>query len=95
MKKTIATIAMLASTQSFAMLPPPNPNAPKPVYVTACVTVYAQKDGAKYGGCDSSHNNQITGAKLTSSGCTDKQVALQFLDKSPIEACMPAGFAQL
>ena len=73
----------------------PDPNAPKPVYVKVCLTVFERQDGGKFGGCDSTNNNQVTGAKLTSSGCTADQIALKFLNESPIEACMPAGMAQL
>ena len=96
MKKTIAGIAMLVSSQSaFSMMVPRDPNAPQPKIIKVCLSVYADRDGSKYGGCDESDNNAAAKVKLMASGCTSKQVALTFLDKSPIEACMPPGVAQL
>ena len=96
MKKTIASVAMLVSSQAALAMPlPPDPSKPKPVIVTSCIQVYEGEDGSKYGGCDQSRNNQIQGLKVGQNGCTSDQVSLQFQDKSPIAACMPPGVVQL
>ena len=95
MKKTIATVAMIVSSQAALGLGFERPTNPPPKKVNVCLSVSEGRDGSKYGGCDETSNNAITEAKLLENGCAEKQVALKFIDKSPIEACMPPGMIQL
>ena len=95
MKKTIAAVALMVSAQANAMPAYRDPKAPQPKIIKVCMSLYVRDDGSKYGGCDESRNNAAQNVQTLPNGCTSDQVALTFLDKSPIEACLPPGVAQL
>ncbi|MES2768723.1 MAG: hypothetical protein V4596_06205 [Bdellovibrionota bacterium] len=91
MKKTIAAIAILASTQAHA-LAPPGPTIPKQ---KVCLKSYKLDDkSVQVGSCDSSYNNQSENLPLKENGCAKNQVALT-VDENTIQACLPAGAVQL
>ncbi|RYZ91588.1 MAG: hypothetical protein EOP06_06650 [Proteobacteria bacterium] len=95
MKKTIAALALFASSNAMAMPQMPNPNAPKPVISNVCLSTYTHQDGAVSGGCDETFNNQREKRPLLANGCAAEQVALSFVGESTINSCMPPGMAQL
>jgi hypothetical protein len=95
MKKTVAAIAILASTAASQAMPlPPDPNAPKPK--TICLNMYQNQDGStSLGNCDVSRNNIILKARLGQNGCAAEQAAITTRNKIAIAACMPPGVVQL
>lgn len=96
MKKTIAAIAMIVSSNAALAMPVPrDPNAPAPKISSVCLSTYTEHDGSKDAGCDESYNNKSENKKVLVNGCATGQIALQFIGESPIEACMPPGVAQL
>jgi hypothetical protein len=102
MKKTIASLAMLASavsaTTALAMPQPKDPSAPEPVVKTICMSTYSYNadKSIDLGGCDESPNNVAEKRKIMDNGCAEGQVALISIDDEiKIEACMPPGMAQL
>lgn len=93
MKKTIAAIALLASTTASAM---PEPRNPETKISEHCLSLYqSKKDGAMYGGCDEKANNERLNRHLLANGCAKGQVALSFEGESTINSCLPPGVAQL
>lgn len=93
MKKTIASLAILASTQSaVAMIGPHDPNAPQPEINKVCLKTYSLGDGSKVGSCDATSINK---GRLLANGCKVGQVAITIVGANPISACLPPGFAQL
>ncbi len=97
MKKTIATLAILASsTVAFSMPQMPDPNAPKPKLRTICLNSYTARDGSiDLSSCDSSANNRNDGEKLNDNGCADGQASIRTYSKIAISSCMPTGMVQL
>ena len=95
MKKTVAVIAILASTAASQAMPlPPDPNAPKPK--TICLNAYQQQDGSvSLGSCDASKNNVILKKQIAQNGCAEGQASITTRNKIAISACMPPGVVQL
>ena len=94
MKKTIASLAILASAQAALSMPVPrDPNAPQPKINHVCLKTYGTKDGSKIATCDASYIND--GKTLLANGCAKDQIELTIVGDSPIMACMPPGMAQL
>ncbi len=97
MTKTITSLALLASASSAMAMPMPRPtDAPIPKISTVCLSVGSyDADGALYGYCDETNNNQRLSRPLLSNGCAQNQVKLSFEGESPIRACLPPGIVQL
>lgn len=93
MKKTIATVAMIAaSSSSFALMQLPSNQKP----TTLCVQMASAQDGSKYiGTCDESDNNVTLKKKIAVNGCAAGQAAIVTYGKLNIGKCMPAGAVQL
>ena len=102
MKKTIAAIALSASsTSAFALIAPQNPIQTK----TYCVSLYDFDDGAKTAGsCDETKNNVTLGKEILSNGCAEEQVALIAVKTGrgraakfniEIGSCLPPNVVQL
>ncbi len=91
-KKTIASLAILASTTSaFALIGPGGQRLPRPK--TVCLSVHEGETGELYvGDCDLSEQNRRTRVRLQANGCARNQAALQSYSVT-IKAC--PGFAQL
>lgn len=95
MKKTIATIALTASSSAFALMPQPAE------IKTICLNLYENADGATYAGsCDEAANNVIRGDKILANGCAEGQASLTAVKYSQdfdinIRACLPPNVAQL
>lgn len=92
MKKTIAAIALMASsTTVLAFAPPPTEPAK-----TVCIKAFSLQDGSKVGqDCDDSDNNMRLNRPIKASGCAAEQVAITTYDELNIPKCMPAGAVQL
>lgn len=98
MKKTIATIAIIASgSVSMAIARPPNPNAPKPVLKTVCLKISntASDRSQTVGFCDQTNNNKRAQADLLENGCAEGQVAIKTYNQVAISSCMAPGIVQL
>ncbi len=98
MKKTIASLAILASGSLVLAMPrPPDPNAPKPVLKTICLRVaQTAADGSQsLATCDSAHNNQRSNSQLLANGCAEGQASIRTYSEIAISACMPPGMVQL
>jgi hypothetical protein len=97
MKKTIAAVAIMASSTAALAFPGmPNPNQPPPVLKTICLNVYPEQDKSKVASdCDDSDNNATLGKQLKQNGCAGGQIAIQTYDELNIPKCMPAGVVQL
>ena len=97
MKKTIATIAILAAGSVALSMPrPPDPNAPRPVLKTICLKTYTRDDGsASLANCDSSSNNKRARAELKENGCAEGQSSITTYNNLAIASCMPPGMVQL
>lgn len=92
MKKTIAAIALMASSTTVLALAPP-PNGPMK---TMCLKTYALQDGSKVAAdCDDSDNNARLGRQIKENGCAANQIAIGTYDELNIPKCMPAGAVQL
>lgn len=98
MKKTIATLALMASTttSAFAMPMPRDPNEPAPtppVIRTICLNTYEKfKDGSlEVGSCDMVDvNERDENGKTKKNGCPKGQVAIKTADVE-ISACPTAA----
>jgi hypothetical protein len=90
MKKTIAAIALLASSNAYALRPPPETDLKK-----ACVKVHKMQDRSGIAGCDETSNNERANLRLRDNGCAKGQVAISTYGELDIEACLPPGIAQL
>ncbi len=92
MKKTIATVALLAaSSTTFAMWGGP---VPKPT--TICLDLGTAADGSKFlGNCDESANNIELKLEIKENGCAASQAAIVTYSKLNIGKCMPPGAVQL
>jgi len=83
MKKTITSLALIASAANAYALPmPPRPGQPlppPPVERTICLSQYnTASDGSPFvGGCDESERNQMFGEELLENGCAKHQVAIK------------------
>lgn len=76
MKKTIASLALLASTTSaFALIGPGGQAAPEPK--TYCLSLYESEDGAYVGDCDNTQANVRAKRVINANGCADGQAAMQ------------------
>ncbi len=95
MKKTIAAVALLASSGALALVGPRDPNLPPPKFSKICLRTYVESDGSVLGTCDESNNNQRGGKTLLKNGCAEGQVGLTVLGNSPVTSCMPPGVVQL
>lgn len=93
MKKTIALLAIVASSNANA-LRAPFPNG-EPSTKTVCLRTWHRTDGSAVGSCDESYNNQSRKTDLKENGCGADQVALTVLSDTKIEACLPPGAVQL
>lgn len=95
MKKTVAAIAILASTVASNAMPlPTDPNAPKPK--TVCLNMYQNQDGSvSLGSCDAARNNVVLKKQLAQNGCAEGQAAITTRNKIAISACLPPGVVQL
>jgi hypothetical protein len=87
MKKTVASLAILASLSTAnALVGPgdstsrtPNPK-PRPTPVKACLNTYQMADGSVVAGeCDASEQNKIYGVEILENGCAEEQVAVSFV----------------
>jgi hypothetical protein len=95
-KKTIAAIAVTASSiSSFALMPPPK--ATKNI----CLDVRQDAKGALYAGnCDQTRNNQTSGVELLANGCAVNQISLRatkYVEQFDINvrSCLPPNVVQL
>jgi hypothetical protein len=93
MKKTIALMAILATSTSAHALVRPDPN-PKPAR-KICLSLHQAQDKSLIGGCDEAQNNVNRGRTLLHNGCAAGQVAIITTRIVQIESCMPPGIAQL
>jgi hypothetical protein len=95
MKKTIATVALLAaSTPSFAIMGPGLGEDVKPK--TICLRLGSYQDGSKaVSDCDESANNVQLKKTIKANGCAAGQAALVTYDNVNIGLCMPPGVVQL
>lgn len=95
MKKTIAALALAASSAAIAR------PGPATEIKTICLKTSEATDGSAYAAsCDSSANNKILRLPLLENGCAADQVALTSVkrgDRFSIEiySCMPPGAVQL
>ncbi len=86
MKKTITSLALLASATSAQALI--GPGGPRPVYNTYCLSNYETQDGQIYAGdCDLKDQNKRSGVEITETGCAEDQVAIVTVKKLNIKAC--------
>lgn len=98
MKKTIAAMALIASSNALAIAPPVMPGQPQPKVVKYCLSLseYETEAGkALYAGCDESSNNKYEKRQLLENGCAEGQVALSIQGGAKIRSCMPPGMVQL
>ena len=91
MKKTITTLALMASSQALAFPAPHNPSYTQ----TYCLKTYVQRDHSLVGTCDETENNRRQNRKLLANGCAARQVALELIGPNKIESCLPPGVVQL
>lgn len=92
MKKTIAAIAVLASTNAYALRPP---NMHEEERETVCLKTYKLDDKSiQTNSCDSTNNNKRQNLQILENGCAKGQVAVVVL-KDTIHSCMPPGAVQL
>ena len=96
MKKTIAALALGASSSSaFALMPPPIATK------TICLAVAEDANGVQRAtSCDASANNVTSGVPLLANGCAEDQVslvALKFGNRYNINiaSCLPPNVTQL
>jgi hypothetical protein len=83
MKKTIASVALLASSSTFALIGP----GPRPEPKTVCLNVYEESNGVMYAGdCDQTRANQVYKRTILQNGCADGQAAIRSYDIK-IKAC--------
>lgn len=95
--KTVAALALSASSSAFALIAPPQDTK------TICVSVYETADGVKYaGGCDEVRNNEAAGLPILENGCAANQIALTATRWSAdlpynieIGSCLPPNVVQL
>lgn len=95
MKKTIASIAILAaSTSAQALISPGQGHRQLKTY---CLEEgYTQEDGSQsIGNCDASRNNIAEELELKENGCAEGQVSLKTFQDLKIFSCMPPGAVQL
>lgn len=90
MKKTIATLAILASANAYALRGPGGPE-----HETVCLKTYKLSDKSiQAGSCDESRNNASQDRELMENGCAKGQVAVS-VEVDTISSCMPPGAVQL
>lgn len=96
MKKTITTLAMLASASSASALIAP-PNGQEPQLKTICLDVVAvSKDESLIAGsCDQAANNEYLRKPINANGCADDQVAIKTYGDVVVSSCLPPGAVQL
>jgi hypothetical protein len=104
MKKTIATVAILASTSLVQALAMPEPSRggakkagtvePSP-HIICIRTSLAGDKSQMLGSCDETENNIKAKAKLQVNGCAAGQGAISTFANLNIPKCMPAGVVQL
>lgn len=95
MKKTIAAIALVASSSNALAIG--RPGLGKEMK-TVCFKVTAVKSGKNklmYAGCDQSENNQRAHLENLENGCPKGQVALTVEVDANIRSCLPPGVVQL
>lgn len=96
MKKTVAALALSASS-SAAFALSPMPQATK----TICLDVFEDANGLQNSGnCDEARNNEIRGVRILENGCAEGQIALvarKFSNRFDIEIhpCLPPNVVQL
>ncbi len=99
MKKTIAVLAMMASSNALAIVGPEVPNQPEPQVSKVCFQISSFKiDGNKVlysASCDETRNNESDKRPILANGCAKNQVSMTFEGASPVESCHPPGFIQL
>lgn len=89
MKKTIATLAILASASANALMPGPGAHVPeRPETKTACIEVYeGYSDGSLITGtCDATMKNEMYSKQLMENGCAKGQAAMQVVENQ-IKSC--------
>jgi hypothetical protein len=93
MKKTVASLAILASASSaFALIGPGDGN-PRPQPKNVCLSLYQGERGESYlGDCDNSELNRQRRAPLQANGCAAGQASLRSFSVR-VKSC--TGFAQL
>lgn len=95
MKKTIAALALTASSAAVAM---PMPASESKII---CLKTYESNDGSlDAAGCDSSRNNKTLGLPILENGCAADQVALTSVKRGErftieIGSCLPPHAVQL
>jgi hypothetical protein len=97
MKKTIASLAILASTSSAMALIGPDFGGPRPELKSYCLKTYKESDYSKSIDCDATQLNQRAveeGAQVKKNGCLKGQVALVTSVELPISKCMPPGVVE-
>lgn len=73
-KLSISSIALMVSSQAFALIGPIDPTNPIPEPHKACIGIYKASDKTQYAGnCDETSNNLKFGKKLLVNGCTKDQ----------------------
>ncbi len=97
MKKTIATLAILATSNAMAFMPPHGGINPVITKVCLGVVAHQQADGqeVRYATCDETDNNLQLKRELLDNECAAGQVALTIRGDSPIKSCLPPGVVQL
>jgi hypothetical protein len=80
MKKTIASLALLASVSAHGIAPfgPGQKSAPRPQPAKKVCLGLVQHDDGSYqaGSCDRTEYNGMIGAELLENGCAEEQVAV-------------------
>ena len=100
MKKTIASVALLASAASTLAFIGPSPvqqqvgdqvssgSMAQPVQKYFCLDLFEDQDGSKIlGSCDKSSDNIIRNREVDERGCTESQAALAVTQSIHIQAC--------
>lgn len=94
-KKTVAALAITASS-AFALMAPPEHTK------TICLNAYEGADGSLYAGnCDEARNNETLQKELLENGCAKKQVSLTARKYQggkydiQVRNCLPPGVIQL
>jgi hypothetical protein len=86
-KKTIASLAILASVSTASALTRPISRGQVPPPETACLTLSQNEDGSQQAGkCDMTDRNHKSRAETLESGCTEDQVAVTIVGVS-IKSC--------
>ena len=88
MKKTIASLAILASANANALIAP-YPDNERPEIKTVCLYVHqhTEADGSGYvGSCDETEKNKMSRREILANGCAEGQVAMK-VTKVEVRSC--------